>query len=1006
MPTLPDGSLTFGTRDLGRFSLGLAGEAFDQDGSENTTLTVAGAAATGPLTVTGVTTATGNMSVTGNIAVTGTVDGVDIAALAATVLALDWKNSVRVYSDAAITIATLPANIDGVAMAAGERFLLGAQVSGAENRIYVYTAAGSAATEAVDFADGDGASQAGVPIEEGDYAGLIARCTNAAGSDVIGTDSLSWGITKLNPKVNVTGSAPLATSDVSEGYVVGSGWVDSATGIQYLCTDNTLNAAVWETRVAGAGTVTDNNVMVFDGTTGALSKEPDATVGFNSQAISGITGMVCDGLITLGETAGGHLRVYAPGGGGNYCDILYDTFTGARTLQLRDQDVDMAWLDQDVTNGSAPVLAVTNMTGSAAGLDSDATAHASSDGTSHTYIDQSVVSGAAPVLAVTNMTGSAAGLDSDATVYASSDGTSHTYIDQDVTNGAAPVLAVTNMTGSAAGLDSDATAHASADGSSHTFIDQSVVSGATPIFGDTTFGVSSKFRAETAGVSGAVVLAELTGAGTHTVTVQAPAALSADRTVTLSDANVDLSWLDQDVSIAASPTFGTTTFGVTSQIRAETVGVGAGLILAESTAGGVNTVTMASPNTLGGDRTITVPDADVNLGYLDQDVTSGSAPSLLGTNITAIPPAGVTGVAVVASGATAMAGDLSMGGYRLSNYGGVGLGYPPLMHSNAGAPTINDDSGLGYAVGDLWYDTVSGSAYIADDVTGGAAGWEHLLYGLLSSGDNRMVVFDGTSGAVTKEPDASVDINGQRVTNYAGAGLGGPPLHHSIAAAPTGNDDSGVGYAVGDFWYDLSGGDPILSVAADVTPTLAAWVPLCYGAGTVTNNNVMVFDGTTGSVIKEPNTDVGFAGQNIANVGNVDGVDVSALGTTVGNMDDLYVEPELVSVGGAHTDTVAVTFKAIDAEGSDEARAIPFNWWLSDSATEGTISGTTPDGGITWTTGNGLVEHTADLIGYAITDTSGDAVISVNHVGGAHDWYLWVEMGGHTITSTKIEITA
>jgi len=39
--------------------------------------------------------------------------------------------------------------------------------------------------------------------------------------------------------------------------------------------------------------------------------------------------------------------------------------------------------DQSVDNGAAPVLAVTNMTGSAAGLDSDATAHAASDGSGH-----------------------------------------------------------------------------------------------------------------------------------------------------------------------------------------------------------------------------------------------------------------------------------------------------------------------------------------------------------------------------------------------------------------------------------------------------------------------------------------------------------------------------------------------------------------------------------------------------------------------------------------------
>jgi len=63
------------------------------------------------------------------------------------------------------------------------------------------------------------------------------------------------------------------------------------------------------------------------------------------------------------------------------------------------------FVDQDVTSGSAPVLAVTNMTGSAAGLDSDATTHAAATGASHTYIDQDVTSGASPTFDGTNVTG-------------------------------------------------------------------------------------------------------------------------------------------------------------------------------------------------------------------------------------------------------------------------------------------------------------------------------------------------------------------------------------------------------------------------------------------------------------------------------------------------------------------------------------------------------------------------------------------------------------------------
>jgi len=49
------------------------------------------------------------------------------------------------------------------------------------------------------------------------------------------------------------------------------------------------------------------------------------------------------------------------------------------------------YVDQDVTSASSPVFAVTNFTGSAAGLDSDATTHAASAGLDHSYIKDNLV---------------------------------------------------------------------------------------------------------------------------------------------------------------------------------------------------------------------------------------------------------------------------------------------------------------------------------------------------------------------------------------------------------------------------------------------------------------------------------------------------------------------------------------------------------------------------------------------------------------------------------------
>lgn len=68
----------------------------------------------------------------------------------ASVRGLDWKPSVRAASTGNITISAPGANIDGVTMAANDRFLAKDQTTGSENGIYVWNGASSAATRATD----------------------------------------------------------------------------------------------------------------------------------------------------------------------------------------------------------------------------------------------------------------------------------------------------------------------------------------------------------------------------------------------------------------------------------------------------------------------------------------------------------------------------------------------------------------------------------------------------------------------------------------------------------------------------------------------------------------------------------------------------------------------------------------------------------------------------------------------------------------------------------------
>lgn len=76
----------------------------------------------------------------------------------------------------------------------------------------------------------------------------------------------------------------------------------------------------------------------------------------------------------------------------------------------------------------------------------------------------------------------------------------------------------------------------------------------------------------------------------------------------------------------------------------------------------------------------------------------------------------------VASGGT---GATSAGNAR-TNLGVDDVATKKSNLAAAVAPTVNDDSGDGYAVGSLWIDTAADDAYIALDVTVGAAVWKKL----------------------------------------------------------------------------------------------------------------------------------------------------------------------------------------------------------------------------------------------------------------------------------------
>jgi len=107
----------------------------------------------------------------------------------------DFKDSVRAASTANVSLSSPGANIDGVALNAGDRLLLKNQTTASQNGIYVWTASGSALTRSTD-ADTNAkvTSQLAVAVEEGTTNANTVWKLNTSGTITLGTTSLTFGL--------------------------------------------------------------------------------------------------------------------------------------------------------------------------------------------------------------------------------------------------------------------------------------------------------------------------------------------------------------------------------------------------------------------------------------------------------------------------------------------------------------------------------------------------------------------------------------------------------------------------------------------------------------------------------------------------------------------------------------------------------------------------------------------------------------------------------------------
>lgn len=128
----------------------------------------------------------------GDAATKGYVDGLKAG--------LDWKDSARAASTGNVNIASAPANIDGVALAANDRVLLKDQTTPSENGVYVFAAAATPLTRAAD-ADTSAEVTPGLSlaIEEGTANADTVWMISTNGPINLGVTGLSF--TQINTTV-------------------------------------------------------------------------------------------------------------------------------------------------------------------------------------------------------------------------------------------------------------------------------------------------------------------------------------------------------------------------------------------------------------------------------------------------------------------------------------------------------------------------------------------------------------------------------------------------------------------------------------------------------------------------------------------------------------------------------------------------------------------------------------------------------------------------------------